>query len=738
MKQTALTVLLFIISITTYCQTTKDTSKFNFGFEKVEQGKPLQWEYFGSTDYNLLIDSVIKQSGNYSAAIEYKGAALDFRAWAYTIPASYPGKKITLTGYVKTENVSDGWAGLWMRIDPQIAFDNMQKKGITGTSDWKKYEITLEMNPSKTKQIVIGGLLVGKGKMWMDGLHVSIDGKNIADLKPIIQKVTLAEKDKEFDNGSNISSINLTEAKTADLVLLGKVWGFLKYYHPAVAKGNYNWDYELFRILPKILSAKDESERNSILLAWVNSIGKVEVQKTKQTKDEVKMNPDLAWIDNLTLGNELTDQLNSIKNAKRSDNNYYVELARGVENPQFKNEKSYSTMKYPDAGFRLLSLYRYWNIIQYFNPNKNLIEENWNNVLQEFVPKVVNASNEIEYKQTILSLIARIHDTHANIWGEDEALKKYRGLNYAPIEITFIENKAVVTDYFDKELGIKSGLKIGDVIETINNRSVDEIIKAKLPFTPASNYPTQLRGIADNLLRTNDSTLTIEYIEGDTKHTKSVDCVNNGKINIYAKYQKTDTCFKMINPDISYIYPGTIKNKYLSKFMPEVLKSKGLIIDLRCYPSEFVVFTLSNYLLPKKTNFVKFSNGSITTPGLFTMTENLKVGKNNKNFYKGKVVILVNEQTQSQAEYTTMAFRTAPTATVIGSTTAGADGNVSQFSLPGGISTMISGIGVYYPNGKETQRIGIVPDVEVKPTIKGIREGKDELLEKAIEIINKK
>ena len=120
------------------------------------------------------------------------------------------------------------------------------------------------------------------------------------------------------------------------------------------------------------------------------------------------------------------------------------------------------------------------------------------------------------------------------------------------------------------------------------------------------------------------------------------------------------------------------------------------------------------------------------------MTENLKVGKNNKNFYKGKVVILVNEQTQSQAEYTTMAFRTAPTATVIGSTTAGADGNVSQFSLPGGISTMISGIGVYYPNGKETQRIGIVPDVEVKPTIKGIREGKDELLEKAIEIINKK
>ena len=83
-----------------------------------------------------------------------------------------------------------------------------------------------------------------------------------------------------------------------------------------------------------------------------------------------------------------------------------------------------------------------------------------------------------------------------------------------------------------------------------------------------------------------------------------------------------------------------------------------------------------------------------------------------------------------------MAFKKAPRATVIGSTTAGADGNVCQISLPGGISTMFSGLGVYYPDGGETQRIGIVPDIEIKPTIKGITDGKDELLEKAIQIIN--
>ena len=84
-----------------------------------------------------------------------------------------------------------------------------------------------------------------------------------------------------------------------------------------------------------------------------------------------------------------------------------------------------------------------------------------------------------------------------------------------------------------------------------------------------------------------------------------------------------------------------------------------------------------------------------------------------------------------------MAYQVHPNASIVGSTTAGADGNVSQIVLPGGITTMISGIGVYYPNGRETQRIGIVPDIEVKPTIEGIKEGRDEVLEKAIDVINR-
>jgi C-terminal processing protease CtpA/Prc len=68
----------------------------------------------------------------------------------------------------------------------------------------------------------------------------------------------------------------------------------------------------------------------------------------------------------------------------------------------------------------------------------------------------------------------------------------------------------------------------------------------------------------------------------------------------------------------------------------------------------------------------------------------------------------------------------------VGSTTAGADGNVSAIPLPGGLRSMISGIGVFYPDKKPTQRVGIIADIEAKPTLRGIRSGRDEVLEVAL------
>jgi C-terminal processing protease CtpA/Prc len=131
------------------------------------------------------------------------------------------------------------------------------------------------------------------------------------------------------------------------------------------------------------------------------------------------------------------------------------------------------------------------------------------------------------------------------------------------------------------------------------------------------------------------------------------------------------------------------------------------------------------------TPFVRFTVGDLANPGAFHWGPVLSLSPKEPH-YAGKLAILVDEVTLSSAEYTAMAFRVAPRAVVIGSTTAAADGNVSQIPLPGGLRTMVSGIGVFTPEKLPTQRVGIVPDVEVKPTIAGVRAGRDEVLQEAL------
>ncbi|MBI5542012.1 MAG: peptidase S41 [Bacteroidia bacterium] len=742
MKKSIFTMLLVVITTIVFGQGNANNIEFNFGFENTVFKKTLpdNWFQWGN-NYQLSIDKATKHSGENSVLLKpsEKANSKDFGCVAYKIPAVYVGKKIELKAYMKLQEVKDGSIGLMLRIDGSsgtLKFDNMQQKNINGTSDWTLYSVKLDY-PQNARTIYIGAILSGSGQLWVDDFEILIDGKNIKDAKQIELKTFPAEKDKEFDKGSGIELTNLTKEQLNDLDILGKIWGFLKYYHPSVAQGNYNWDYELFRILPKIINCKNIIDRDNILNEWIKSLGTFEeTNNSIENIKDIKIKPDLDWITKSNLSTELTTQLLKVKNAKRKDENYYIGLIAGVGNPEFKNENAYNSMKYPDAGFRLLSLFRYWNIIQYYFPYKNLIEENWTDVLKEFIPKYINASNEIEYKYAVLEIIARVHDTHANIWGEDEALKNYRGIYYSTLEIKFIENKAVVAGFYDEETGKESGMLLGDIITSINNVPVEKIVQDKLKYTPASNYPTQLRDIAEDLLRTNDTILNIEILRNGKPEKKTIKTYSSNKVNIYSKYNSTDTCFKLINKDIAYINNGSLKQDYLPAIWKEIEKAKGLIIDDRNYPSDFPIYELSNYLMPKRVPFVKFTNGSIEIPGLFTFTKTLDAGKKNKNFFKGKVVVLVNEISQSSAEYHAMAYRVSPDVKVIGSTTAGADGNVSQINIPGGLNTMISGIGVYYPDGKETQRVGIVPDIESKPTIEGIKNNKDEVLERAIEYIN--
>ena len=97
--------------------------------------------------------------------------------------------------------------------------------------------------------------------------------------------------------------------------------------------------------------------------------------------------------------------------------------------------------------------------------------------------------------------------------------------------------------------------------------------------------------------------------------------------------------------------------------------------------------------------------------------------------------MLTNESAQSHGEYVCEMLKTLSNATIIGSATAGANGGVADFNIPGSITLHFSWQALILPNGKSFQRYGVQPDIKIRPTIKGIQAGKDEVLERAIQFI---
>jgi hypothetical protein len=222
----------------------------------------------------------------------------------------------------------------------------------------------------------------------------------LADGKPIAAETikTALDRDHRFDAGSGVAPTELSRIQIANLTTLGKVWGFLKYHHPAVVSGTLHWDYELLHALPTILEQRDTAAANAAMAKWISGIGTIDPCSScaKLGDADLHLRPDIAWIeDEAVLGSELSQRIRAIYAARRElSRQFYVSLARGAGNPAFDHELGYARLTFPDPGYQLLGLYRFWNIIEYWFPYRDVIGEDWHKVLSEFVPRIMLAKDK--------------------------------------------------------------------------------------------------------------------------------------------------------------------------------------------------------------------------------------------------------------------------------------------------------------------------------------------------------
>lgn len=740
-------VLCLVLALPGYSQTyTRQNVATIFGFENNTGAGIFPAGWYGNTATGIVTDNKVVHSGKYSTRIDRTASSTpSFSTISQSIPVDFTGTNIAWSGWIKMQNVSD-YVALWAREDDangnEVQFATMQGQGVSGTADWQQYSITIPWN-LQAKTLYFGFFLSGAGTAWVDDLLLLADGLPIATAPNRDQ--TVLDTDHQFDNGSNISLSAVSDIQVANLATLARVWGFLKYHHPAVTGGQHHWDYELFRVMPKVLAAPDQATALAAISTWITGFGPVAPCAPCATlnSSDLALNTNLDWLsDTSLLGSSLSQTLQSIHaNRPAASSQFYISLVSGVLNPSFDHELTYPSLKFPDSGYQLLALFRFWNMVEYFYPNREIMSDDptdtnyWNEVLASSIPRLALAQDSFSYQQELIRFIAKINDTHANLWSSLAARPPY-GSCYLPADLQFVEGQAFVLRTTDLSGGPASGLLAGDIITQLDGANVSDLITQWTPFYADSNQAARLRDMAEYLTRGACGPSSVQVDRGGQSVALSPNRLPSTSVDFSRTYSHDlpGTAFQTLAPDIAYVKISTLQSADCAADITAAGGTKGLIIDIRDYPSAFPIFALGGMLVNRPTPFVKFTSGDVANPSAFHWGPPVELTPSAPH-YKGKVVILVDETTQSSAEYHAMAFRAVPGSVVLGSTTAGADGNVSTVPLPGGQSSYITGLGVFYPDNGPTQRVGIVPDVQVTPTVAGLRAGRDELIDAAIGVI---
>jgi hypothetical protein len=135
---------------------------------------------FSSPHYSTRLDPTTPRNGKPTRLLESKVAGSgEWFAWDWNNrhPDKYLGKRMKLSMWIKTENVT-GPSGLCLRVvgpNFQDIVPNLSKdqRTIRGTTDWTKYEFTAEI-PPETQNICTGVRLGGKGKLWLDQVEYEL------------------------------------------------------------------------------------------------------------------------------------------------------------------------------------------------------------------------------------------------------------------------------------------------------------------------------------------------------------------------------------------------------------------------------------------------------------------------------------------------------------------------------------------------------------------------------------
>jgi C-terminal processing protease CtpA/Prc len=407
-------------------------------------------------------------------------------------------------------------------------------------------------------------------------------------------------------------------------------------------------------------------------------------------------------------------------------------LPQGVFHP----DRGYPEMLEPDLEVRQLAVIRAWNVIHYFYPYLHLIGD-WDAVLPEFLARMEEAKTGKEYALTIAEMMTHVPDGHTNVWGHP-ALSERFGKAGLPIAVRWIEGAPVAINVSDEAKA--AGIELGDALIAVDGEPVEDGIE-RLGRTITAATPWALRNLAARLLllgsEGSTAVLKVRKLDGGVRE---VSLVRDSK---KTPPQPQGEIVRILPGNLGYVDLPRLARGEVDAMFEKVKGTRGLILDMRGYP-QGTAWSIAPRINTRNAKVgAQFRRSQVSAFSFeegeagFYFAQPIPELPEGKEMYTAPTVMLIDERAISQSEHSGLFYEAANDTKLIGSPTAGANGDVTRFPLPGGIWVMFTGHDVRHADGRQLQRVGLTPDIEVEPTRAGVAAGRDEVLEAAMKYLTK-
>ncbi|MBA3498578.1 MAG: hypothetical protein H0T86_15880 [Gemmatimonadales bacterium] len=397
-------------------------------------------------------------------------------------------------------------------------------------------------------------------------------------------------------------------------------------------------------------------------------------------------------------------------------------------------ERQYDATPYPAAPYRLLAAYRMWAVVRFFYAYRPLIAEDWDAVLRSALPRLEGARDSLEYALAVSEMWTHIHDSHGFV--ESPALEAYLGRARPAVRVRMVQGQPVVFQLLQTgAMARATGMEIGDVILTVDGEPAKARMARLGRYLSASTPQAWQRETAGRLLRGPDSSTVTVTVRGGDGRVRTVSMPRSAEFRTSSAGNRSGPIVRRLSRDIGYVDLDRLSTTMVDSMFAALADTRAIVFDMRGYPQGTawpIAPRLTDRVNVPAARFYRaqpmWRDTTETTTSTFVQT----LPPTDGTRYHGLTVMLIDEMTQSQAEHTGLFFRAANGTRFIGTPTAGANGDVTTLVVPGRIVLWLSGQGVEAIDGTRLQRVGLTPDLLARPTIAGIRAGRDEVLEQAL------